>query len=106
MNGPICGAQQPSGVPDPFDWWPIAAIGTIVSRPRTPVLATELAMVPFQETLLFGVRAQAVVHVNGAHAGNVAQLVKQDYGIDAARKGDRNAPSATRELPATGRSLP
>lgn len=31
MNGPVCGAQKPSGVPDPFDWWPIAAIGTIAA---------------------------------------------------------------------------
>jgi hypothetical protein len=29
MSAPICGAQQPSSVPDPFDWWPFAALGTI-----------------------------------------------------------------------------
>jgi hypothetical protein len=26
---PTCGAQLPSGVPDSFDWWPIAAVGTV-----------------------------------------------------------------------------
>jgi hypothetical protein len=26
---PMCGAQMPSGVPDPFDWWPFVAAGII-----------------------------------------------------------------------------
>lgn len=26
---PVCGAQQPSGVPGSFDWWPFAAVGAI-----------------------------------------------------------------------------
>lgn len=29
MSTPMCGAQMPSGVPDPFDWWPFAAAGVV-----------------------------------------------------------------------------
>jgi hypothetical protein len=28
---PTCGAQQPSGLPDSFDWWPIGAVATIAA---------------------------------------------------------------------------
>jgi hypothetical protein len=45
------------------------------------------------------VRAKTVMHVERRDAGDVAQLVQQDYRVDAAREGDGRAWTSARPLP-------